>query len=150
MISLPSRQKLGSFFQSAALVSAGLFLVAAAVGCNQQMHPVSGHVKFPDGTPLKKGRIVFQGGDPNTGSWGLIRPDGSFVLGTADVDDGVPTGSYQVYIANAVTDPPPNFAGNFISRPLIDPKYMDPETSGLTYETPGLLVWEIVVEKPPR
>lgn len=131
-------------------LSAVAFL-APLLGCgSQSMHPVQGTVHFPDGSPLTTGRVVLDGGDVDSGSWGLIHPDGSFQLGTFDVDDGVPPGVYRVYIENAMTLPPDNWGDrDFTPRPLIHARFANPETSGLAYDIPGeSTTWDIEVEKP--
>ncbi|UUO05357.1 hypothetical protein M4951_18485 [Blastopirellula sp. J2-11] len=142
-----------SFLKSSfGLVALASFL-ACAVGCgDDSMHPVQGHIHFVDGSPLKTGRVVLDGGDTNTSSWGLIHPDGSFQVGTLDVDDGVPAGVYRVYIENAMSLPPDNWGDrDFTPKLLIHPKFMDPEQSGLSIEVPAKSTsWEIIVEKPPK
>jgi len=130
-----------------------LVLVTAALlsgaGCGKSVYPVRGTVRFKDGTPLKVGRVIADSGDPQVGSWGYIREDGTFELGTFSHNDGVPPGTYRVWIENAVTSPPPGGdPTTFVSRPLIHSRFTDKESSGLTFEVPKETVWEIVVEKP--
>jgi hypothetical protein len=121
----------------------------AGAGCGKSTHPVRGKVRFSDGTPLTVGRVVADSGDPQVGSWGYIREDGTFELGTFSHNDGVPPGTYRVSIENAVTSPPPGGdPTKFVSRPLLHPRFADKGTSGLTFEVPKDTVWEIVVEKP--
>jgi hypothetical protein len=131
-----------------------LALVAAAVpvaGCGQSgMHPVSGRVVYPDGTPLTAGKVVIDTGNALTGSWGSIRPDGTFVMGTNTPDDGVPPGTHRVYIHGAFeppadpNNPPPN------PKALVHARFTNPAESGLTFTVPEQVKWEIVVEHPPR
>jgi hypothetical protein len=117
-------------------------------GCGAKLHPVKGRVHFPDGSPLTLGRVVIDQGNAATGSWGLIKPDGTFEMGTHTTSDGVPPGTHRVYIENAVTFPPPGHRGPFTPKPLIHVRFTDPKRSGLTFEVPRQTVWDIVVEKP--
>lgn len=122
-------------------------VVVAMSGCgSRDLFPVSGHVRFPDGTPLKCGRVVVDSkGDP-VGSWGLIHPDGSFRLGTRTPDDGVRAGEHRVVITNAL-----EFAGPYAPpKQLIDAKYGDPETSGFIFRVPDQVQWDLVVTKPDK
>jgi len=133
------------------LILVGMLLTT--IGCSGGgLHPIQGTVHFPNGKPLKTGRVILEGGSPELGSWGIIHPDGSFVLGTYDIDDGVPAGKYRVYIQNAETLPPPNLGDRvFVPRPLIHPKYTTAAQSGLEFEVPGETTqWEIVVDPPPK
>ena len=126
---------------------AGICLTPA--GCGTKLHPVKGRVHFPDGSPLTVGRVVIDPGKATTGSWGLIRPDGTFTMGTHTTDDGVPAGTHRVSIENAMTFPPPGLGGRpFTPQPLIHGRFTDPQRSGLTFEVPRETVWDIVVEKP--
>ncbi|MBA4189661.1 MAG: hypothetical protein C0467_16880 [Planctomycetaceae bacterium] len=120
----------------------------AVSGCAQSMHPVQGTVRFADGTPLKVGRIVIDSPDGKTGSWGAIREDGSFEMGTLTPNDGVPAGTYQVYLTNTTTPPPADLSTPFTPRPLVHVKFNSKETSGITFEVPRQTTWDIVVEKP--
>lgn len=124
-----------------------------STGCSGGgMHPIEGEVRFPNGKPLTTGRVILEGGNRELGSWGLIHPDGRFVLGTYDVDDGVPPGHYRVYIQNAETLPPANWGDRvFVPKPLIHPKYSTASESGLEFDVPGDTTrWEIVVDPPPK
>lgn len=125
-----------------------LALVFLGLGCGRSMYPVKGRVHYPDGTPLDHGRVVIDTGNDMTGSWGLVRPDGTFEMGTHTTNDGVPAGSHRVFLQNAVTAPPPGFTGTFKPQPLVHPRYMSAENSGLRFEVPGQTEWDIVVEKP--
>jgi hypothetical protein len=120
----------------------------ALAGCKARLHPVKGRVHFPNGDPLPVGRVVLAWADGKTASWGLVRPDGTFQMGTHRTDDGVPPGTHRVYIENAETSPPPGHAGPFMPQPLIHARFTKPESSGLSFEVPRQTEWDIVVEKP--
>jgi len=117
-------------------------------GCGNSIHPVRGTVHFPDGTPLSHGRVVIESDDGKTGSWGIIHEDGTFEMGTLTPNDGVPAGTYHVYLTNATTPPPAALSATFIPKPLVHAKYASKETSGITFEVPKQTTWDIVVEKP--
>lgn len=122
-------------------------LAAAAAGCGVRQHPVSGRVQFPDGAPLAIGRVTVSFGN-GLGATGWLRPDGTFDLGTHAPTDGLEPGTYKVAIDNAVTPPPGGYDPKFVAKPLIHPRFANPETSGLTFEVPRDREWVIVVEKP--
>jgi hypothetical protein len=92
--------------------------------------------------------VVVDSGKEMTGSWGLIRPDGTFEMGTHTTNDGVPPGKHRVYLQNTMTSAPPGFIGVFKPQPLVQPRFTSPEKSGLVLEVPGQVEWDIVVEKP--
>jgi hypothetical protein len=122
-------------------------MLSTLLGCGERTYRVSGKVHFPDGTPLRQGRVVVDI-SPALGAWGPINDDGTFVLGMKSVEDGLPAGSYKAYILNAETTLPPGFTGNFQPKPLINAKYTSAATSGLTFEVPAQSEWDIKVEKP--
>ncbi|MBA4190022.1 MAG: hypothetical protein C0467_18715 [Planctomycetaceae bacterium] len=122
----------------------------ACCGCSgQSIFPVQGKVRFSDGSPLTTGRVSIDTGDALTGSWGAIQPDGTFVMGTHTPRDGVPVGTYRVYIVGAIQQP----SGDQVlldPKPLIHERFTNPATSGLTFTVPDQTTWEIVVEKPAK
>ncbi len=121
----------------------------ALTGCAQSTFPVKGRVHYPDGSPVTHGRVVVESTGP-AGSWGSIRPDGTFELGTFSANDGVPPGTYRVFLMSTETFPPPGDTSNFVPKPLVDKKYASAETSGLSFEVPKTVEWDITVEKPAR
>jgi len=144
-----------------ATVCASLLCIGlAGCGAKQQMHPVKGTVKFSSGEPMPKGRVVVDSADGKKTSWGTIKPDGTFQMGTLTSNDGVPPGTYQVYFLDIMTDPPVDessreggFASSkaaaaFVSKPLINSKYLKKDKSGISFEVPKQLTWDIVVEPP--
>lgn len=123
-------------------------IAAAAVGCGRSdLHRVSGRVHFPDGTPLPTGRVVvdYAGQHPG-GAWGGIKSDGSFTIGTMSENDGMKAGRFRVAIVEAYAADPQQ--GLLLDQPLVDRRFNDPATSGLSFEVPRQLVWDIEVEKP--
>lgn len=59
-------------------------LMVCLSGCGESYSPVSGYVQLPDGSPLRKGLIVFSGtaNGESVSARGYIQPDGSFALVT--------------------------------------------------------------------
>lgn len=110
-----------------------LFLVGT-LGCGGAGfgggHNVGGKVTFPDGKPLTKGQVTFTS-RYFTGS-GDVFGEG----GTYSISGQVPEGTYKVAVLAS-------------DKSLIDPKYNDPETSGLVCEVKGPTGFNIEV-KPPN
>lgn len=125
-------------------VAVAMLLTCAGCG-RSDLHPVSGVVRFKDGSPMPSGRVVVDPGDSPIGSWGTIMQDGSFRLGTHSPTDGVVKGRHRVSIVGAYIYPPYQDA-----IPLIDDRYGDPATSGLTFTVPDEVHWEIVVDRPAK
>jgi hypothetical protein len=142
----PDRRRL-----AAASLAACLSLLVIA-GCGRRdLHPVSGTVRFPDGSPLTTGRVVVDYGlNSKFGGWGYIKPDGSFTLGSLTQTDGVRAGTVRVAITFAyeAAGEPPADAGAAELKPLVHPRFEDPETSGLSFEIPRETSWEITVDPP--
>jgi hypothetical protein len=76
-------------------------VLISCVGCGPAngIVPVTGIAKLKDGTPLPGGRVFLTGGEK--GANGQIKPDGTFVLGTATLSDGAKPGSYKVFVVGA-------------------------------------------------
>jgi flagellar hook assembly protein FlgD len=101
-----------------------------ATGCNSNV-PLKGKVTFTDNDePLTQGTVAFL--KDGTVSRGTIQPDGTFVIGTEKVSDGLPPGTYQVYITGSDIVIPIGEYGANSYEPQIDKKYESPDTSGLT------------------
>lgn len=95
-------------------------LVLAITGCSNKV-TVRGKVTFSDDqSPLTAGQVVFQ--NDTLQARGPLKPDGTFILGTISEKDGIPKGTYQVTITNAmesITDPSRPMVP--VLRPLIVP-----------------------------
>jgi hypothetical protein len=130
-------------------VGAGVLVFA---GCGRRdLHPVSGTVRFPDGSPLTTGRVVVTYVPPAAyGGWGYIKPDGTFTLGSFTPTDGIRAGTVQVAITFAYEgEGQPDGAGMHPrQKPLVHKRFESPATSGLSFEIPRQTKWEIVVERP--
>jgi len=128
--------------------SVALAVLIPVAGCGSSIHPVRGTVHFPDGSPLSYGRVVIESDDGKTGSWGITHEDGTFEMGTLTPNDGVPAGTYRVYLTNTTTPPPADLSVAFTPKPLVHAKYASKDTSGIVFEVPKQTTWDIVVEKP--
>lgn len=133
-----------------------LLMIALMSGCGDPK--VTGKVTFPDGTPLTKGQVMFQS-DGFIGS-GDIRENGTYSAGKLKDGDGLPLGTYQVFIGGATTlgelkNAPQEANIGSIQKVemaksinLVDYKYMSPSTSGLTVKVEGKTKFDFTVEPP--
>jgi len=118
-----------------------LFLLACCVGCGQSGsragYSVGGSIAFPDGTPVNYGEVTLTSRS-FTGS-------GSIMGGSYGISGRVPAGTYRVSVQLAET---PDTAGSATQQRLIDPKFNNPETSGLTVEVRERTTFNITVTAP--
>jgi hypothetical protein len=119
-----------------------LALVAFAVtltGCGnsgEPCFPVTGTVKFEDGTPLTKGIIYFDSGEFS--AKGGVEEDGRFTLTSYNPGDGAPDGQYSVY-----------FSGDARTQNLVAKEFCDEEGTPLSYQVEKKSnVFDIQVTKP--
>jgi hypothetical protein len=112
-------------------------------GCGQGKQ-VGGTVKYEDGTPVTTGAVKFIN---MPYQWiGKINTDGSYEMYELKPCDGVPPGIYQVTVSSST-------GGGRDGTPfvhLIDPKFENPSTSGLTCEVKGNTVFDIIVIKTTK
>jgi hypothetical protein len=111
------------------------------------MAPVTGTVRYDDGTPVTGGEVTLHPADDPKLPTGVayIQPDGRFAVFTEKPGDGVRTGKYKVGVA-----PPTDDYGPRNPRP-IDPKFADPATSGITFEVkPGPNTLDVTVTRPKK
>ena len=91
---------------------------------------LTGKVVFSnDGSPLSKGKVCLESSSLTAS--GELTSDGTFTL---KAKNGLPPGTYRVYITNAVEVVGQNASGDNIGMPLIAQKYMSSRTSGLTVD----------------
>ena len=126
-----------------AVVSIATTLMLCIGGCGgkeHDTHPVRGLVRFPDGKLLRNGSVEFEISRPSqpVTARGKIRPDGTFVLGTYQLDDGAFAGKHRaIVIAEQDIGNGPERPGVIQGSP-IDAKYRDFSKSGLEFEVkPG-------------
>lgn len=120
-------------------VGLSLFVLA---GCGSGQVPLSGKVTFSDdGSPLGVGTICFE--KDAFCARGRLQPDGTFTVGLHGKTDGLPPGTYQVYIAGANREVTPE-----VFEPLIDERLQDVSTSDLTVEvTSSTKKFDITVDR---
>ena len=107
-------------------------LVVAGCGKNKRL---TGKVTFTDGTPAKNGTVIFR--TDTFQARGEIKSDGSYKMSSESENDGIPPGNYQVYV-QGITKMPPPVPGKMIPPvSLIDSKYENADTSGLTCKVPA-------------
>jgi hypothetical protein len=95
-------------------------------GCNGKQVGLSGKVVFSDdGSPVTFGTVCFA--TPTFQAKGEIRKDGTFTMGSWGASDGLPPGTYQVYILGLTED-----LGGDLIYSVLDPKWTSPSTTGLT------------------
>ena len=118
-----------------------IFAFVLFAGCGGGFVPTGGKVTYEDGTPVPYGGVVFE-----TGGFmadGAIRPDGTYTLSSLKPGDGLPAGTYRVSISGTQYDE------NDRRIEHVDPKFANPETSGLTAEVArGQSQFDFTVTKP--
>lgn len=95
---------------------------------------MSGKVTFSDNRePLTIGMVFFE--TDTLQARGKLEADGTYRLGTLGLHDGLPPGTYRVFVAGAITgNPIPSRNPERPNPPLslIDSKFETGATSGLT------------------
>ena len=120
--------------------------VVSFSGCNSNTVRAKGKVSFPDGSPLKKGSVVFTSND--YAASGSLDASGNY-----SVD--LPVGNYKVHIALA-SDldesfvPPPNDPDAVRYIELIHPKFASLEKTPLTCEVAKGGKYDFEVESPEK
>ena len=122
-----------------------LLTCLSVTGCGKNKR-LTGTVTFSDGTPAKSGTVLFR--QDNFIAKGEIQPDGSYKMSSEREKDGIPPGFYQVYVSNIFKPPPSGVMA--MPASLVDPKFENPDTSGLTciIPAPGNK-YDIVLEPHP-
>ena len=123
-----------------------LFVALLLTGCSDK-EKLSGKVVFSDGQPLTTGTIYFTTG--NYTARAHLRADGTYDVGSLSEKDGLPPGTYTVYISGAleaVADPKDPSKESF--RPLIASEFASEKTTPLSITVPGERVYNITVERP--
>ena len=115
---------------------------------------VTGKVTFEDGSPLTAGTVNFEA--ESSLMVGHLQNDGTYTLVGDGKSNGIPKGSYKVYITNATEDTdrvqassnPMTQSDRKIQRNLIADKFLSPTTSGLTCNVQGSMTYDITVTPP--
>jgi len=120
----------------------GLILVGLT-GCGRKSDrlktaPASGSVTF-NGKPVPQGSLLFIPTVPGPPGQANLKPDGTFVAGTYEIDDGLVPGEYAVAITGQMeVEPEPTAtplaenAGKTKAPEQLPEKYGSYKTSGLT------------------
>jgi len=142
-----------------------LLVLAGVSGCGNGLVPLRGTITFSDdGSPLTMGIILFDNG--NTTAKGIIKPDGTYVVGSLTQNDGLAPGLYQVSIQAMVAAPsgtapmmqqPAGMGPATATAPmppppvsLVAPKYNSARTSGLECNVDkSTKTYDIVVDRNP-
>lgn len=112
-------------------------------GCSVNKQPLDGRVTYPDGSPLEAGVVCFE--ENGFLARGKIKEDGRYTVGSESSANGIPLGIYKVYI-NSAEKLPEGRLGPL--EPLIDKKYANIATSGLTFTADGKTrKFDITVER---
>lgn len=100
-----------------------LLLVATLImtGCHSGKVPVSGKVTFSDDLSPVSGTVYFQ--SENHLARGEIKKDGSYVLGSEKSTDGLPPGTYRVYIQESPVEIGKTASGEPIFENIVDSKF---------------------------
>lgn len=121
------------------------------VGCSKKQ-PLGGKVVYSDNEPVTKGVVVFQ--TPTFVAQGKIQNDGTYVVGTDKMTDGIPKGEYEITVLgteDVAYKPGRDNAPMPVLTPTIDAKYTDPKTSGLKFIADGKTrKFNIQVDRAPK
>jgi hypothetical protein len=134
------------------LISTFVFLLFVFAGCSDKVK-VSGFVKFPDGEPVKYGKVNFRTTDRTY--FGRIDANGYYTPGELKDGEGLPAGTYTVWLTDTVlSEPIPGKDGEETVRyketKLVADKHTKPGPDALTFEVKrgGAVNFDITVEKP--
>lgn len=109
-----------------------VLLIACLVGCSDNVK-MGGKVVFSDNDEsLGVGTVCFQ--QPGFLARGELRPDGTYDIGSTSEKNGLPAGVYSVYVTGADAMTQDEKSGMTTLTPLIDERFANPATSGLSFE----------------
>ncbi len=111
-------------------------LLVGMAGCSSRppAYPVQGRVTTKDGTPVKHAVVEFRAKQGGQLARGSVDEEGRFQLTTYRANDGAVAGQHQVVVVQMIlgTIGGPPIQHLHDHGPLIDPKYNNYESSGLT------------------
>lgn len=127
------------------LIAMILFMTVS--GCSHYVK-VGGKITFSeDGSPLTKGTVCFQS-DTHMAR-GVLKSDGTYTVDSVTKNDGLPAGTYQVFIADVyrvVGEVPEDREAEI--ELLVSEKYTSASRSGWTAEvTPSSRTFDFQVER---
>ena len=112
------------------LMALSFFLLPGCGDGIPKRYPVSGTVRFADGSLVKTGTIELGGNGSRWTASGEIQRDGSFVLTTVNKGDGVVPGEYRAVIRQMILAYLPAEGGHDHGK-LVPDRYRDYKTSDL-------------------
>jgi len=123
------------------LLPCSVFISLASIvsGCGdsaRETYPVSGLVRFPDGSVLRDGSVEFEliGRKPPVTATGMIGPDGTFTLGTFAVGDGAIPGKHRVAVISNYSIGTGAERPGLIPETKLDQRFSGFGTSGITLD----------------
>ena len=123
---------------------------AMSAGCNSGRYPVTGVVRYADGTPVDAGTVIAEASVDGeiVGLQGSIEKAGVYQLGGVTAGDGAFPGKYRIAVMSASLGDSELAAGK---TPSVDGKFSRFETSGITIEVkPEKNKLDIEVSKPKK
>jgi hypothetical protein len=120
-----------------------LFVVLLLSGCDSKQQ-LTGKVTFSDGEPLTVGTVVFS--TPTFISRANIGSGGTFNVGTNKEGDGIPPGTYKVFVIGAEVADPKDSSGMSM-LPIVAKEFTSESSTPLTVTIPGTKTFDIVVER---
>jgi len=127
--------------------------LVAVAGCSGRAQ-VSGKVTFSDGTPLTCGVVNFTN-DSTICKGDINREDGTFKMRTFKPGDGVPPGTYKVYLTQTsdfhdsgktAQTGDASYTVMGVATSTVPNKYGNPDESGLTVTVKGSMKYDITIE----
>ncbi|MCL2006253.1 MAG: hypothetical protein FWG73_08850 [Planctomycetaceae bacterium] len=106
--------------------------IAMLSGCSDAVQ-LRGTVTFEDGSPVGIGTVCFDSG--SSIARGDLQSDGTYRLSTVNPGDGIPPGTYTVYLINTERgESVPRGDGNFadVIVQTVDPKFTTRASSEIT------------------
>ena len=122
------------------LLAAVVAVLATVAGCGPAPVPVEGKVVWADGAAAKElaGSVVqFEATATKARGRGAIVQDGTFRLAAEPDGGGLPPGEYRVWIAETRDVVRETDQGAELAPPRMDPRFENPDSSGLTATVRG-------------
>jgi flagellar hook assembly protein FlgD len=121
-------------------------MLSLSLGCGHNVY-VRGKVTFSDdNSPVPNGTVNFE--TDTFIARGYLKSDGMYTVGSLSTNDGLPSGLYKVSITGAEKEIGIKKDGDPIMELLIDKRYTNNITSGLTFEvTPASKIFNITVDR---
>lgn len=126
-----------------------VFALCFLIGCGNEHVAVKGRAVFSeDGSPLPMGTVYLS--TPTFQATGPIDKNGYFTIGSDKPGNGLPPGTYQVSVVGVYGAVEGSSAHHFPNYPLIDMKWSNPDTSGLSLDvSKSVSNWELKVDRNP-